>query len=112
MKSRTIGAVPSGQTPAARMPSAQKLPVTLATASKNSKIEKWKRASTRIDSRIVPAHQQHRLDDLDPGRRQHAAEDHVDEHQRADRDDRGVEADGRARSRLTSEPAPTICAIM
>ena len=45
---------------------------------------------------MVPRHQQDRLDDLHPGRRQHAAEDHVDDHQHADADDRGLIADVRA----------------
>ena len=35
-------------------------------------------------------HQQHGLDDLHPGGGQHAAEDHIDDHQDADADDRVV----------------------
>jgi hypothetical protein len=40
VKSRTTGAEPSGHTPSAAAPAAQKLPVTAAIASKNSTIEK------------------------------------------------------------------------
>ena len=41
------------------------------------------------------AHQQHRLDDLHPRGGQHAAEDHVNNHEDAHPDDRDVEADAR-----------------
>jgi hypothetical protein len=37
-------------------------------------------------------HQQDCLDDLHPGRGQHAPEDYVDDHENANADDRGVEA--------------------
>ena len=40
-------------------------------------------------------HEQNRLDDLDPGCRQHSAEDDVDDHEDADADDRGLVADMR-----------------
>ena len=40
-----------------------------------------------------PGHQQDGLDDLHPGRREHAAEDHVDDHQHADADHRRLKAD-------------------
>ena len=54
--------------------------------------------------------QQHRLDDLHPGGREHAAEQHVDHHQHAD-DDHRVASSRRPNSSLISWPAPTICAI-
>ncbi len=41
------------------------------------------------------AHQQNGLDDLHPGGGEHAAKDHVDDHQNADSDDGGVVADAR-----------------
>ena len=42
-------------------------------------------------------HQQNGLDDLHPRRREHAAEDDVDEHEDASRDDRDVEVDAHQR---------------
>ena len=39
------------------------------------------------------AHQKHGFDDLNPGGRQHSAKDHIDNHQYADADDRGVKTD-------------------
>jgi hypothetical protein len=38
-------------------------------------------------------HEQDCLDDLHPGRRKHASEDHIDDHQDAHSDDGGVVAD-------------------
>ena len=45
-------------------------------------------ASTSIASMNAPRQQQHRLDDLHPGRGDHAAEQHVGEHHQADDHDR------------------------
>ena len=54
--------------------------------------------------------QQHRLDDLHPGRRDHAAEEHVGEHHDADAGHRPLV--GMPNIRRIRFPAPTICAIV
>jgi hypothetical protein len=58
---------------------------------------------------VTPAQQQHRLDDLHPGGGRHAAEQHVDHHQRAD--DHHGHPVVQAEQQLDQLPAPTICAI-
>ena len=50
-------------------------------------------------------HEQDRLDDLHPGRREHPAEDDVDNHEHADADDRGLVADVRTAEQQRDERA-------
>ena len=53
------------------------------------------------------AHEQDRFDDLHPGRREHSAEDDIDDHEHADADDRGLIADVRAAEQERDERAGT-----
>ncbi len=66
--------------PGARTPA----PYCVAAASNSASGLNENRARTRSASSNGPREKQHGLDDLDPGGRDHAAEEHVRQHHRAD----------------------------